>query len=356
MSQWFFTSGSLKARMLRIVCLAAVPPLCLAPWHLAQGAESGSTAKNAKPYTPAKTPWGDPDLQGSWPASANIPMQRPQTVGDEKNLTPEQLAQRQQQYKEQEQRDSEEFAGSNSKVTINPPGYWVEHGIPNQQTSLVVDPPDGRIPALTPEAEQRMHALRGGLGPGGHFPDRVNSPADFDYYSRCISRGLVSGMLPTLYNFGNEILQEPGYVAIRNEMIHETRVIPLDGRPHVGKNIRSYMGDSRGHWEGNTLVLETTNFNGKIAIGGGAPTTDALMIVERFTRTAPDELSYDVTISDPGTWVRPWSIHMPYKLDPSYKIYEYACHEGNYMMLNALKGAREREKKGEDTKVLRVAE
>jgi hypothetical protein len=155
MSRRFFTSAGRKARMLRIVCLAAAPALCLAPWHLAQAAENGSTAKSAKPYTPAKTPWGDPDLQGSWPASANIPMQRPKTVADEKNLTPEQLAQRQKQYKDQEQRDSEEFAGSGSKVTINPPGYWVEHGIPNQQTSLVVDPPDGRIPALTPEAEQR---------------------------------------------------------------------------------------------------------------------------------------------------------------------------------------------------------
>lgn len=356
MSRWFFTSGSPTTRLLRIVCLAALPPLCIAPWHLARAADSGSTAKSAKPYTPAKTPWGDPDIQGSWPASANIPMQRPQNVGDEKNLTPEQLAQRQKQYKEQEQRDVEEFAGSGSKVTINPPGYWVEHGIPNKQTSLVIDPADGRIPALTPEAEQRMHALRGGRGPGSHFPDRVNSPEDFDIYSRCITRGMLSSMLPTLYNFGNEILQEPGYVVIRNEMIHETRVIPLDKRPHVGKNIRTYMGDSRGHWEGNTLVVETTNFNGKIGIGGGAPTTDALMIVEHFTRTAPDELSYDVTISDPGTWVRPWSIHMPYKLDPSYKIYEYACHEGNYMMLNALKGAREREKTGQDTKVLRVAE
>jgi hypothetical protein len=158
-------------------------------------------------------------------------------------------------------------------------------------------------------------------------------------------------MLPTLYNFGNQIIQAPGSVAIRNEMIHETRVIPLDGRPHVASNIRSYMGDSRGHWEGNTLVVETTNFNGKIGIGGSGPTTDELKIVERFTRVAPDELSYDVTISDPGTWTKPWKIHMPYKLDPHYVVYEYACHEGNYMMLNALKGAREREKQGLDTKV-----
>lgn len=356
MSQRFFRSGRLSVAALRILCIAALPSMCVAPWRMAYAAEDGSQAKKAKPFTPPKTPWGEPDLQGEWPASANIPMQRPQNVGDESKLTPAQLAQRQQEFAQQAANDHQEFASSGGKVTINPPSYWVEHGTPNQQTSLVVDPPDGRIPALTPEAEQRMHALRGGRGPASHFPDIVNSPGDFDIYSRCISRGLLSSMLPTLYNFGNEIVQTPGYVVIRNEMIHEARVIPTDGRPPVGPNIRTYMGNSVGHWEGNTLVVVTTNFNGKISVGGGAPPTEALKIVERFTRTAPDQLSYDATISDPGTWVRPWSIHMPYKLDPSYKIYEYACHEGNYMMLNALKGAREREKEGKDTKVLRVAE
>ena len=340
-------------RILRIVSLAALPPLCLAPWHLARGADNApaKSAKSTKPFVPPKTPWGDPDIQGLWPASAQIPMQRPPNL-KETSLSAEELSKRLAQYAKQEQADGEEFASSsNGSVSINPPGYWVEHGIPNKQTSLVVDPEDGRIPKLTPEAEARMHALRGGRGPGSHFPDIVNSWEDFDIYSRCISRGMLSSMLPTLYNFGNEIIQAPGYVVIRNEMIHESRIIPLNGGPHVGKNIRTFMGDARGHWEGNTLVVENTNFNGKIAIGGGAPTTDALMIVERFTRTGPDELSYDATISDPGTWVRPWSIHMPYKLDPSYPIYEYACHEGNYMMLNALKGARGLEQQGKDTKV-----
>ena len=347
----FFTSRGRLRTAIRIVSLAAIPPVCVAPWQLAHSAENAPATKSAKPFTPPKTSWGDPDLQGQWPASANIPMQRPPVLGDEKLLTKEQRAQRQEQYAKQEAQDSEEFSSASGSVNINPPGYWVEHGKPNQQTSLVVDPPDGRIPAMTPEARERMQALRGGRGPGSHFPDIVNSWEDFDIYSRCISRGMLSSMLPTLYNFGNEIVQAPGVVVIRNEMIHESRVIPLDGRPHVGENIRTYMGDSRGHWEGNTLVVETTNFNGKIGVGGGAPPTDQLKIVERFTRIAPDELSYDATISDPGTWVRPWSLHMPYKLDPSYRIYEYASHEGNYMMLNALKGARELEKKGKDTKV-----
>ena len=310
-------------------------------------------AKTTRPYSPAKTPWGDPDLQGQWPASSNIPMQRPAALGDRATLTDEELARREAQAAKQAESDSEEFAKASGDVTINPPGYWVERGKPNRQASLVVDPPDGRVPALTPEAQKRIKELRGGRGPADHFPDVVNSWEDFDIYSRCISRGMLSSLLPTLYNFGNQIVQAPGYVVIRSEMIHEARVIPLDGRPHLGKAIQTYMGDSRGHWEGNTLVVETTNFNGQIGIAGSAVTTDALQIVERFTRVAPDELSYQATISDPGTWTKPWTIHMPYKLDPNYTLFEYACHEGNYMMLNALKGARALEKEGKDTKVLR---
>ena len=139
-------------------------------------------------------------------------------------------------------------------------------------------------------------------------------------------------------------------MAIRNEMIHETRVIPLDRRPQWGKNLRTYMGDSRGHWEGDTLVVETTNLNNKTGTGGGF-FSDAAVLTERFRRTAKDELSYDLTVNDPKTWTAPFTIHMPYKEDPNYAIYEYACHEGNYMMTDALTGARELEKNGETTKV-----
>jgi len=301
-------------------------------------------------WTPPKTAWGDPDLQGEWPATARIPMQRPASMGTRAELTDAELAARQKQFSKQSEADSEEFASKDSNVGINPPSYWQERGKPDRQASLVVDPPDGRIPPLTPEGQAAVKALRGGLGPGSHFPDKVDSWEDFDYYSRCISRGMVSSMLPTLYNFGNEILQAPGYVIIRNEMIHETRVIPLDGRPHVGKNIVSYMGDSRGHWEGNTLVVETTNLKASPGAGGGLY-SDAAVLTERFTRTSPKDLSYDLTVNDPKTWTKPWTIHMPYKLDPSYKIYEYACHEGNYMMLDALTGARDLEKKGQSTRV-----
>jgi hypothetical protein len=139
-------------------------------------------------------------------------------------------------------------------------------------------------------------------------------------------------------------------VVIRNEMIHESRVISLDGRPHVGSGIRTYMGDSRGHWDGNTLVVETTNLNDKTGTSGGF-FSDAAKLTERFTRIAPDELSYELTINDPKTWTKPWTIHMPYRLDASYPIYEYACHEGNYMMLDSLQGARQLEEKGNATRV-----
>jgi hypothetical protein len=311
---------------------------------------SAQTPPAKKPWTPPKTSWGDPDLQGQWPATANIPMQRPASLGERAVLTDEELAEREKQAQKQSEADSEEFAKGSGSVTINPPSYWVEHGKPDRQASLVVDPPNGRIPPLTPAGQAAVKALNDGRGPGSHFPDKVDSWFDFDIYSRCITRGIVSSMLPTLYNFGNEIIQAPGYVVIRNEMIHETRVIPLDGRPHPGKDVVMYMGDSRGHWEGNTLVVETTNLKDQPGTSGGL-FTDAAVLTERFARTSPNELSYDLTVNDPKTWTKPWTLHMPYKLDPHYKIYEYACHEGNYMMLDSLSGARELEKKGQTTKV-----
>jgi hypothetical protein len=306
-------------------------------------------AQTNKTWTPPKTPWGDPDLQGQWPAIANIPMQRPANFGTRAFLTDEELTQREKQAQRQSEADGEIFA-KGGEVTINPPSYWQERQRPNRQASLVVDPPDGRIPPMTPAGQKFVESLRGGLGPGQHFPDKVDSWEDFDIYSRCITRGLVSSMLPTIYNFGNQIVQAPGYIVIRNEMIHEARIIPISDRPHVGSKLRTYMGDSRGHWEGNTLVVETTNFNDQTGAAAGY-FSDAAKLTERFTRTAQDELSYDLTIDDPKTWTKPWTIHMPYKADPSYTIYEYACHEGNYMMLDSLEAARQLEKEGKATRV-----
>jgi len=192
---------------------------------------------------------------------------------------------------------------------------------------------------LTAEAEARnavRFAARAGRGPADSYEDRSN-------YDRCITRGLMGSILPVIYNNGNQIVQAPGMVVIRNEMIHETRVVPLDGRPHLSPEIRQFLGDSRGHWEGETLVVETTNFTDRTAIGvngGGAAHSAALVLVERFTRTASDTLTYSATIDDPSTWERPWTLTFPWRLEPTYGMYEYACHEGNYSLFNILSGAR----------------
>ncbi|HEY6343789.1 MAG TPA: hypothetical protein VIY49_20025 [Bryobacteraceae bacterium] len=309
--------------------------------------------KTSKPYKAPRTPWGDPDLQGSWPAQFNIPMSRPANLKDKEILSDEEFEQQKAQRAKQSAGVNAEFA---SQVTINPPGYWSEGGTIVKQTSMVVDPPDGRVPPLTPEARKVLQSERGGLGPGQHFPDKVDSWEDFDYYSRCITRGFPSTMLYTIYNYGNDIIQSPGYVVIRSEMVHEQRVIPVSssgdaGRPHVGKAIKTYMGSSVGHWEGDTLVVETTNLRPES--GPGARYTDAAKVVERFTRTAPDRLLWEATISDPNVWTRPFTLRYPFKLQPDYPLYEYACHEGNYMMLDALTAARQLEEQGKNTKVER---
>ena len=311
-------------------------------------ATHGPAARSSKSYTPPKTPWGDPDIQGNWPAQFNIPMSRPANLKDKEVLSDEEFARQKEQRAQQSSATREQFA---EQVTINPPSYWSEGGTINKQTSMVIDPPDGRVPPLTPEAQRVLRSERGGLGPGQHFPDKVDSWEDFDYYSRCITRGFPSTMLYTVYNYGNDIVQAPGYVVIRSEMVHEQRIIPLDGRPHLGKAIKTYMGSSVGHWEGNTLVVETTNLRPES--GPGARYTDAANVVERFTRTGPDQLVWEATISDPNVWVKPYTIRYPFKLDREYKVYEYACHEGNYMMLDSLSAARQLEAQGKDTKVER---
>ena len=319
-------------RRSRIASLIAIASLAVLP-ALSQTAPARKTAASKKPYTPPKTPWGDPDLQGLWPGSLNIPLQRPQSFGERDTLTDEELAAR-------DKAEAQRVAN----------GHWIEYYAATRQASLIVDPKNGRLPPMTPEAEKRNREMRDGLGPPSlaGVEKRANSWLDFDLWGRCITKGLIGSMIPgNLYNKGNRILQAPGYFIIQNEMVHETRVVPLDGRPHVGGGVRTYMGDGRGHWEGNTLVVETTNFVKDIAMNGinFALLTDQLRIVERFTRTAPDELSYDATVDDPGTWTRPWTMHVPFKLDPTYELYEYACHEANYGLADILKGARQQEKK-----------
>jgi hypothetical protein len=298
-------------------------------------------ASTAKAWTQPKTSWGDPDIQGLWPATdmIGVPLQRLPNFGTRAVLTEEEYAQRETQAQRTAAADSEQFVKEGTRPGINPPSYWLEHGKPNYQASLVVDPPDGRTPPMTAEAlklaADRAAARR------GHNNDTWE---DQSFYDRCISRGVMGSILPVIYNNGNEIVQAPGLVIIRYEMIHETRIIPLDGRPHADAGVRSYMGDARGHWEGNMLVVETTNLigntNGIGLNGGGTPHSDALRLTERFTRVSNDIISYEATIDDPKTWTKPWTVAFPLRRDPGFTVYEYACHEGNYGLLDILSGAR----------------
>jgi hypothetical protein len=227
---------------------------------------------------------------------------------------------------------------------VNPPAHWAEHDSPMSPTrrSMVVDPPDGRVRIKRWAEEARDYNL-------AHIED---APHYETPWVRCITRGVPGGMFPAGYNNGYEIIQIPGAVVIVYEMIHETRIIPLDGRPHVGPNIKMWTGDSRGRFEGNTLVVETTNFNDKGVLSGsaaagrlrGIPHSEEMHVVERFTRVSEDVINYSATITDPKVYDTPWTVALPLNRDPTYKIFEYSCHEGNLAMANALSAGRARER------------
>lgn len=314
----------------------------------AVAADAQAQARGAKPYTPPKTPWGDPDLQGIWPSTEmiGVPLQRAANFGIRNVLTEEEFAEREKQAQRTAEADSEQFAKPGATVGINPPSHWIDRGKPNRQASLVVDPPDGRIPPLTAEAQQR--AAR--IAEQRKLSGAADSHEDRSLYERCITRGVL-GLLPVIYNNGTQIIQSPGNVVFMYEMIHEARTIPLDKQPHAGPAIRNYMGDSRGRWEGNTLVIETTNFLPEKTTIGGAPVSDQFRLIERLTRVGANTLQYEATIHDEKTWTRPWSISLPLAKDNSGNpVYEYACHEGNYAMEGILSGAREDERKAGGSK------
>lgn len=315
------------------------------------------TAQAQSTYSPPRTPWGDPDLQGLWPSTdmVGVPFERPEAFGDRLFLTDEELATREAAATQQEELDVLDFDIENPPEEIvalgavgdgtSPPPHWLERGLPSRQSSLIVDPPNGRMPPMTPEGTRRQE------GAGGTYTKLTGfaSADELGPYDRCISRGVVGSMMPVVYNNGNHILQAPGYVVLHNEMIHESRIIPLDGRPHLPSHMKSYMGDSRGSWEGDTLVVRTTNLNGATGMQANGMLlmpSDALELVERFTRTGPDVLQYEVTIDDPQTWARPWTVSFPLRRDPDYRMFEYACHEGNHAMQNVLSGSRADERAG----------
>jgi hypothetical protein len=335
--------------IIAIVVLTALPAFAQNP-KPAPAAPKAPAA--AKAWTAPKTPWGDPDLQGTWTSDDCIgtPLNRPAQFGDRLYYTEQELAEREATLARQADNDKQEFVGTNARVGTGPPGHWGERARrPCRQTSLIVDPPNGRTPDVQPEARTRR--VPEGAGNDNPMPA---SWEDFSYYIRCITRGVTGSIFPVIYGNGQQIVQGPGFVTILQEMVHEARVIPLKGGPHTSSNIRSYMGDPRGHWEGNTLVVETTNFLGNRTglggNGGGMPTSDALKLTERFTRVSPNELKYEVIIDDPKTYVSPFKVGFPLTQEPGYQNFEYACHEGNNAMFNSLSGARAQEKAPQEKK------
>ena len=298
-------------------------------WGTMSAEQSGGRA-----WSSPRTAWGDPDLQGYWTNTTTTPLQRPTDLADKAVLTAEEYAKRNAEVAAQQNADQPPRAGNPG--TYN--DFWFERGKLTYRTSLVIDPPNGRLPELTGEEKERVAAARRGRGP-------ADSPEDRSAYERCISRGLPGAMMPGFYNHNYQILQTPGYVVLLVEMIHDARIIPVDGRPRVGPAIRGWLGDSRGRWEGNTLVVETTNFNDKVREQSliAFSTGQNLRLVERFTRTAEDAIDYQFTVTDPTVYAQPWTASIPMtRFDGP--IYEYACHEGNYGLGGILRGARMDEK------------
>jgi len=303
------------------------------------------THPRATSSTVPRTAWGDPDLQGTYTSdnSIGVPFERPPQYAGRDVLTDEEYAQREKANTEQVAKDlaeRPESAFAQDAAANNAPRHWLDRpAVPSRATSLVVEPADGRIPPMTSEGQRRSAARRAVF-----FSGRSDSPEDHSNYDRCITRGVTGSILPVIYGNGTNIMQGPGYVVIRNEMIHEARLVPLDGRPHAGKGIQMYMGDPRGHWEGDTLVVESTNFTDRTGLGGnggGAIHSAGLRLTERFTRTAPGTIRYEFTVDDPATYTRPWKVALDLTTKPGYSmIYEYACHEGNYGMANMLSAAR----------------
>ena len=300
-----------------------------------------ASAAAQKPYTPPKTPWGEPDFRGTYTSdnSIGIPFERPAQYADRRTLTDQEFAAREKANEEQVAKDLSEHPESKfeeDEAANNAPRHWLERGTKlSHATSLVIDPPNGRLPALTPEAQRRQAQNRARFF-------LQNDAAEFhSYYDRCITRGVISSILPAIYGNGTRILQGPGYVVIQNEMIHEDRVIPTNSNaPRLGKDIHLYMGDPRGHWEGNTLVVDSTNFTDKIGVGGGTLASTSLHLIEKFTRTAPDTIHYEFTVEDPQTYTAKWTATLDLNAKPGYQIYEYACHEGNYGLGNMLSASR----------------
>src|SRR6266550_2273687 len=322
---------------LRSSTAAAALAFALAAGWFAAPAAAQSRAPSPKKWTAPRTPDGHPDLQGIWTNATITPFERPRELAGKEYFTEQEAA---------EYEKKVVAAGNRDRRSSDPTAdlggayneFWFDRGtkvVPTRRTSIVVDPPDGRVPPLTPAA-QKAAAARAAIA--RRLPE---GPEDLAPVVRCIVWP-TSGppMLPTAYNNNYQIVQGPGYVAILVEMIHDMRIIPLDGRPHIPANIRQWLGDSRGRWEGNTLVVDTTNFTDKTNLRGS---DKDLHLIERFTRTGENTIMYEFTVDDPTAFARVWKGEIPLT-KASGPLYEYACHEGNYAMGGILKGARAQEK------------
>jgi len=306
-------------------------------------ARTAPSKDRASTWKQLKTAWGDPDLQGIWNNATLTPLERPAEFKDKATLTPQEAADYERRVATREAENEstpvkEQSAGARTGYS---PTIWFEtgHKLTDNRTSMLLNPETGRLPPLTPEATRIAAALA---------ERRRQSPADIPEdrgsYERCITRGLPGAMMPGFYNHNYEIVQAPGYIAIMVEMIHDVRVIPMDGRSHAPAAVKQWLGDSRGRWEGNTLVVETTNFRNNegrnVAVFG---TTERGRIIERFTRLGSDTMDYQFTVDDPAWYTASWTASIP-MTEVRGPIYEYACHEGNYALPGILAGERKHER------------
>jgi hypothetical protein len=335
-----------------IAIMAALPALIaiafFAPVRAAgQGAPTAGNGKGAvrkatKTWTPPRTSWGEPDLTGIWDFATITPLERPNELAGKEVLTEAEAAEFERQTLQRRDQDRRD-GGAEADVGRAYNQFWWDYGTKmtgTRRTSLVVDPPDGKVPPLTPEAQKRAADRAAAMKRPAAGPEERNLA------ERCIL-GFNAGppMLPSAYNNNVQVFQSPGYVTLLNEMVNDARIIPLDGRSHLPPQIQQWRGDSRGRWDGDTLVVDTTNFRNETNFRGA---TSSFHLVERFRRISADSLLYEFTVEDPRTWTRPWSVAVPMTRTKG-PIYEYACHEGNYGMFNLLAGARAEDKAAEES-------
>ena len=319
-----------------LLVLTLCVPMLFPPMAVAGQA----TTPTRESWSLPQTPWGHPDLQGTWSNTTKTRLERPADLEEKEFLTDEERAER-------SLRPSTPDRVTSSMPTGGYNNFWLEQGEASRRTSLIVDPPDGRLPPVTPAEQKSLNKRTDSYADARDSTTRIDSWEDLSAYDRCITRGMPGLMMPGYYNHNYQILQTPTYVAIVVEMIHDARIIPLDGRSHLSPTMRQWLGDSRGHWEGDTLVIETTNFTEKVhgrAVGNNGTVFggDAHHVVERLTRVDADTIDYRVTVTNPTVWTAPWTAAIPMSAMEE-TLFEYACHEGNRSVPNILSGNRAEE-------------